>query len=291
MKNAVPKRFEAINPRWVVATFKGRGIPTPTVNSTECALTAMSAEDAEVFRGKVIRAHGGTDAPGELEALAQWARGILSEQINHPLTRTPAKATRDLPAGPIAHAANDVANGTEASRPPVVRASNLRSWEPSHHIYGSKAALSIEVTEVITEQRAPNDRADSFWTLQMEIAPTMTKQRYDWDRKIIFRLTKRELPLLAAVLFGWTSNAVFANHGPANDKELTIEDQGSNLYIKLRQGKKSLSLPVGGEELFTLSSLVLKALGKNAPHLESQTILQIVKRAGPMYARSVGGVV
>lgn len=290
---AVQSRAELVNPRWVISTLKGRGITTPTVKSTQSTLTAMSAADVEVFRDRVMRAHRGIDAPGDLEALAQWARDVQPEQDDQPAPKMPVKiSNRSRTDSIAAAAANDVAGRLDGSKSGIERVtSNPRSWEPSHHIYGSKAALSVETTEVISEPRTSNDRQESFWTLQVEIAPSLTKQRYDWDRKIVFRLTKRELPLLAAVLFGWTGKITFANHGSANDKEFTVEDQGSHLYVKLRQGKKIFSLPVGGEELFTLTAFVLRGLCKNAPDLDSQTVLQIIKRAGLMYARSVGEVV
>lgn len=293
MPTAVKSLSPPVNPRWVVSALKTRGIATPTAKSAELSIAAMPAGELEDFRGRVQRAHMGIDREDDLEELAKWARAVIVEQnMESPVPRH-GSSHGGTPTAANHPAANDVTGGPQPHPKPAGDhvGSTPKAWEPSHHIYGSKSALSVEVTEVASEMRSQNDRPDSFWTLQMEMAPALTKQRYDWGKKIIFRLTKRELPLLASVLFGWTNNVTFSNHGPSNDKEFSIEDQGSHFFVKLRMGKKVLALPIGGDELFALSALILKVLGKNAPHLQSQTILQIVKRAGPMYARSVGEAV
>jgi hypothetical protein len=73
------------------------------------------------------------------------------------------------------------------------------------------------------------------------------------------------------------------------NKFLTVkcQDDGS-VYFQLKMRNRVIGVPVGAEEMFDLLSEVLLAIGKNAPHVDSQTVVQMIKRAGVMYHMATG---
>jgi hypothetical protein len=277
-------RPEPISPFWVIATLKGRGIPVPSVAAAKHSLAELDAQASIAFRERIQRLAKATEIDDELSTMAEWkVQAELAFAVKPAPVITRTVAPKPQAANESCGAHPDFGQPATVVKRPALE----QVYEPTLHVYASKAALCMELTEVVRENQ---DRAGegAFWTVQIEMAHAINRQRFDWDGKIIFRLTKRELPLVAAVLLGWMPEVTFANHGAGNDKALHIEDQGSNLFFRLHQGKKVIPLPVGGEELFALAAMVLKALCLNAPHLDSQTVLQIVKRAGGLYSQSVG---
>lgn len=259
-----------INPRWVLGALRQRGlVPEPTLAALTEAIALLDAEDAEGFRGRVSRLCAGTEKADEMAWMADWC-----------------DRQAEQPGDVQAAAANDQGDqGPTDDRTPGARGSRRgQAFEPSHHVYGSKAALCVESMRV--EPTSEGAGRDGYATLQLEMAPALTRSRYDWERKIIFRLTQREVALFAAALLGWCKKLEFKGHGPSHDKILEIDDQGAHLFIKLRQARKAYALPMGGDEIFPVSAMALKTLGLNAPHLDSQTLVQLAKRAGEMYGRA-----
>jgi hypothetical protein len=55
----------------------------------------------------------------------------------------------------------------------------------------------------------------------------------------------------------------------------------------LKQGRRLWGVQIGGEEIPALAAMALKAMDLNSPWMDSQTQLQVAKRAGSMYALSV----
>ncbi len=147
----------------------------------------------------------------------------------------------------------------------------------SHHVYGHKAAMTLEVVQV-----ARDSFRDSFATVQLEFA-TANGERFAWDRKHTFRLGRRELPLLAACLLGYVPGLTFAGHGPTHDKDLTVTDQGGNLYFKLRNGRAAVGVPMAGGDLVDCATRVMHALSLNAPGIDGQLLAVMVRRAGHIH--------
>lgn len=265
----------AINPRWLIATLKGRGVPVPTIEDARKAVDAMPSSATLAMRERLQRVGGGTDAEDDLAWLATWS--------------AQAKQQTDT-STPVAPKSNETRPGGNTIAGPKVRQPTPAKEHPaSHHVYSSKAALCVEATTAGASEH-PNDEATGkpFHTLQLELAPAIPGKRYDWGRKIIVQLTKRELHLFIGTLFGWIKCLEFAFHGPANDKTLRFEDQDGHLYVNVKQGKRAIAVPVGAEEMFAITAMAVAALGKNAPELDSQTLLQICKRAAHLYNQSVG---
>ncbi|MDO8280958.1 MAG: hypothetical protein Q7T63_22925 [Burkholderiaceae bacterium] len=257
-----------INPRWVQTVLRTRGIPAPPVQLLGAAIATLHGEQSQQLRERVQRLHNATERGDDMTVVADWVRTIREAPAQPDMT--PAKIASEPCPRP----------SSAAPQRPVAE----RHWDPSHRVYGSKAAATFEPTVIPAVDAA---RELPFHTLMVEMAPAETRSRYDWERKIIFRLTSRELPLVVAWLFGWCGNLEFGGHGEANDKALILEDQKSHLFMKMKQGRRLLALQIGGEEVPALAALALKAMHLNAPWMDTQTQLQVAKRAGSLYALSV----
>lgn len=266
-----------INPRWVQTVLRERGVPVPTVKQLETALGQLDGAGTDLLRERIQRLHKASEKPNEMAILADWVSTIKTA----PPVQSPAQAPVPVTAAPVERGVQDTSSPNPA-RPKRTETEPRR--DPSHHVYGSKAAATFEPTVIEAGDPA---RELPFHTLMIEMAPADTKSRYDWEKKIIFRLTRRELPLVVAWLFGWCQNLEFGGHGQSNDKALFLEDQQSHLFMKLKQGRRLWGVQIGGEEIPALAAMALKAMDLNSPWMDSQTQLQVAKRAGSMYALSV----
>ena len=130
--------------------------------------------------------------------------------------------------------------------------------------------------------RAPDGEAAKY-TVQIELAPSSAPRVYDWHQKVAFQFTRRELPLLAAMLMGFAGDAlVLTNHGPDHDKKLEIHQQGNKLFVKIRQGGTAYSMPVEASDVFAWTAIAMTALKKNNDALDSGVFLEMLKRTGEM---------
>jgi hypothetical protein len=269
----VPVKPEApvkpLNPRWLLTQLKERGLPLRTLEEIEIALNKLDHADREKLRAAVSKLTRGSESAAEMQWIADWVGNVprAADEPMRPSHEFRAKAKPSAPEG-----------RTPASAATAVREHPLE-W--SHHVYGARAAMCVEVTAVPGEQ--PGGRG-SFKTVQLDFAASKGDGRFDWSRKLVFRLSKRELPIFAAVLTGWVQKVEFKGHGEDNKKSLTVEDQGGNLYFRIRQGNANLAVPCSAEDIVDLCSRALFAVSENAPGLDSLTISALVKRAGQMHA-------
>lgn len=290
------QRDEAkINPRWVLHTLTHRGLPGISLEAVEFRVAGLASERLEEFRALVGRLHNGSDQLADMDAMAEWSRGAkraFAERAS--LSQSPAikssaiiSAPEQAPTlpEPTIQARPDIARDVVADpeRQTLLHPKQRRFVRESHHVYGSKAALCIEpalIDDAMTDPDTP-----VFNTLSVEMAPSTGDGHYKWDNKITFRLTKRELSLFVAVMMGWIPSISMANHGPNKDKTLEMADQGNSLFIKLRQAKRAIAVPMPAEEVFTVATLALKMLVRNSPELDSQTLMLVVKRAAAMHQK------
>jgi len=123
------------------------------------------------------------------------------------------------------------------------------------------------------------------YTIQIDVAAAKSANVYDWERKISFQFTRRELPLLAATLMGYTTKPLkLSNHGPDRDKSLDIEDHHSDrLFIRLRQSGHRIAMPVFAEDLHAWLTVVMQALKHNNPELDGTLLLAMLKRTAAIY--------
>jgi len=83
---------------------------------------------------------------------------------------------------------------------------------------------------------------DGVPTLRIESAPGPHPEKpdqYHWDKKIIFNLTTDELPVLVATMLGLLPECTFSNHGPKNNKSMSMKYQEQNLYLAMNEGSES----------------------------------------------------
>jgi hypothetical protein len=83
---------------------------------------------------------------------------------------------------------------------------------------------------------------DGVPTLRIESAPGPHPDKpdqYHWEKKIIFNLTADELPVLVATMLGLLPECTFSNHGPQNNKSMSMKYQEQNLYLTMNEGSES----------------------------------------------------
>lgn len=273
-----------ISPQWVIVTLKGRGLPTPDLQACKAALAQMPLDQQPQFRDLIARLHRGTDAAADTTTICEWvaeAKAAFEE-------------SQSKTASALASAKGGV--GIDDQEPRLVApvkkepAQSLeeRRYERSHHVYASSGAICFESVEAVNPRVGAADEVHH--TIQIEMASAITRKKYAWEQKIIFRFTSRELPLFVACLLGWCPRLELGNHGTANDKFLEVRDQSEQgtIFFKLKQGKRVIAVPMAAEEVFAVTAMAIKALGQSAPHLDGQSIMHLVKRAGTLYARAVG---
>jgi hypothetical protein len=251
------ERAVELSAGWVSQTLRQRGLPVPLPVAVKKGIALLDDDERKDFKQKITRIAAGAEQAGEMDWMADWSR----------------KQTASRP---------DIAELSANDSPPPTRvqadSEQPRTFEPSHHVYGAKGVLCFECVKVEPE----GDRHHAYFTVQIDAAPAATKGRFDWDKKTVFRLTRRELGVVAAAMLGWCPMVNLIGHGPLNDKRLDIEDQGGVMFVKLSQGRRTVAVPIGADEICEVSAMLLKAIGRNQPELDSQTVLHLVKRAGAM---------
>lgn len=264
---------DKINPRWVMYTLRERGLPVPVESACREAIRSLSSEDSERLNAVVQRLARGSENDADSAYIRDWIERAKSER-------------RD--ASQVASGAQESEGAPTVEFVPAVPG-RQREFEPSHHVYGTKGALCIEPVEARVTREGQSDEV--FCTLQIEAAKSYTGGRYDWAHKLVFRLTRRELPLFVGATMGFITGLEFGNHGPASDKSLSVREQpeSGSLYVRLQQGSRLIGVPIGAEEIFDVASMGLKMLSKNAPHLDSQTLLHVIRRASSMYGAKNAG--
>jgi hypothetical protein len=160
-------------------------------------------------------------------------------------------------------------NNTAASV--AEKPANEREFK-GHKVYGAKSALYVGVDE--TRSGTP--------TLRIEGAMATSPRNFNWDNKIGIQLTEQELPHVACVLFGWTPQCEYKNHGAAKNKGFKLVIQTKNgktgLFVNIMEADKPLcAIPVGPVDLYYLRNLALGQLLKKEPSLDSTSIISSLK--------------
>ena len=166
--------------------------------------------------------------------------------------------------------------------PPTPEQQEHTEFLRSHgvHIYGKSAALKIELDTL----RGHETQAECHYTVLIEGANKGKAMGYDWGAKIPFQLTRRELPLVAAFLLGFSSSKLeLKNHGPEANKSLTLEEQKGKLFVKVAQtGRAPVPVPVEPADVFAWGELCMVALQLNRPTVSPGIHLALLRRVGRM---------
>ncbi|WP_096697645.1 hypothetical protein [Polaromonas sp. AER18D-145] len=271
-----------VSHRWIAQVLKQRGIPVPDIKVLEVAVAQCSEEIRARLLNAVTLIERGTEEAGDIE----WVRGILKAPAQKarkvsPDHEHPPFVVSAAPVPPQATEPRlDRAQFQEKRRLAEVPGGTVVPVRRvKHHIYASKAALTIELD---TLRQQPGEE-DVVRTVLIEAAVTTSGSGYDWERKIPFQLMRRELPIVACALLGLLDRPLaIENHGPERNKSLRIEQQGSKLFVKVSQGSRSIALPVDCSDAYAWNAIVLQALQLNAPSLSDSLQLQLIHRVAEM---------
>ena len=222
-------------------------------------LTADSAAQLKdaAPRERVLRALARVEDHGDNGARIYLERTLaeagLSGQVNDP------PAAQSTLAEPPSGSERKSRPAPPASNHGPARPSRERlTRRPSHHVYGGRAALTFELDE--TTAGAP--------TVALDAAIAVDERKYNWSAKARIQFTARELPVVAAVLLGISTECSFSNHGPANDKGFSIAWQAErqSFFVKVWQGKRNLrAVPMPREDAFYAAQLVIRAIQQGSP--------------------------
>jgi hypothetical protein len=164
--------------------------------------------------------------------------------------------------------------------PKKERYTDTKSQRPKHHVYGIKAALTIEMDEL----RAKPDNGGGGQTVTLEAAVATSPRVYDWSHKIAFQIMRREIPLLACALLGMLDKPLeLGNHGQEANKFVEIEDQGERLFVRVKQGTRLIAVPVGPADVHAWLELVMRAMALNAPGVGDGVQLAALGRVASMH--------
>lgn len=245
--------------------LRGRGVQPPAKEQIAAYLSSLTgdalAHEEARLRRIALGVDESEDVPGLLRAIREVASNVLAVPTSAAPTdpaieRQPRTAAPAAPLNP--HTEFLRSNGV--------------------HIYGSTAALKIELDALDGGQQR-----QASYTVQIEGAKKEAGRGYGWHRKIQFQLTRRELPMMAAFLAGYGGRLIeFTNHGPANDKALSVTDQGRRLYVRLRQQGVMIPVPVEPADVYAWGEICMLALQLNRPSLSAEVQLAMLRRIGRM---------
>ena len=137
------------------------------------------------------------------------------------------------------------------------------------HVYGGKAALCFEADET----------RRGIHTMCLDAADATGPKQYNWGNKVRVQLTRDELLVATAVLFGFLPRCEYKNHGEDNSKGFSIEDQGDKLFVKVfAKGHAIKAVPVTPEDAFYVAQIFLGQMKKNAPWLTAGEILMSLQK-------------
>lgn len=281
--------------KWATQVFDSRGIRHPGWSGIDATLCQVGPQEQASLFEVIGRMGRGVESDSDFLQVERFLK-LCRDQLAHPVAATPSAADfqsdevdSDFPylesvpddlswLPPMNETVGHMARKPGAKHGADAPADPAHMREHGLHIYGSKAALKAELD-------SPKDR--SFWlgkyTVAIELAPTTGLRRYDWDVKLSFQITRRELPVLASFLMGFAGPELsFGNHGPDRNKTLDIEDQGTHLFLKLRQGHSAFGIPISALDHYGLSALVLTAMRMNSPELDGPMQLALLKRVGDL---------
>lgn len=268
--------------RYVEQVLRDRGIPAPAFAQIERFVRSLSEDELPPMEERLRKLALGVEQHGDTEALLRCIQSasVSPESPVPPGGAAPspgAQAKRDQrrePAPARPHEARSAEDTLPAEMLKTLRQHGM-------HVYAKSAALKVELGTV----RATDPCGEVQYTVQLDAARAKGSG-YDWNGKVPFQFTLRELPLLTAYLLGMAgSKLAFANHGPNCDKHFEAEDQGERLFVKVRlSGGPPVALPVPAEEVFGWGELCLIALRLNRPTIGTDGHLALLRRLGRMDA-------
>ena len=268
----------ALSHKWLRQVLTDRGVKAPS--DAACAAFVKSLdpaghEQARAFLNAVTKGVESTEGMSAFLASINAAHREAAPVATEPLAvrSLPLPSRNSMPVPPVTPVKRKAVPAADSTERAALRDQGM-------HIYAGKAAMKIELDMLRAAEGDP-----SRLTVQIELAPAVAPRSFDWEQKIPFQFTRRELPLLGAMLMGYAGGSlVLTNHGPDHDKRLELHQQGNVLYVKLRQGTKTLAMPVEAADLFGWVAITITALKNHHQALDSGALFEILKRTGAMHA-------
>lgn len=232
---------------------------------------------------------GRTEGPVFARTLKSWVEsGCPDNNQGEYLRRIYAQALHTNRQAPLAieavEAANDGTNrsaGVDEDEAVGQLDEPLRQQSEKNyvnrHVYGGKVAVCFSADLTRNEEH----------TVRIEAAQASGARTYNWEDKIAIQLSTRELPSVLATLLQIQGKFEGKGHGAQNEKWFTLENQPGKVYLTVNaKGKASRSLPIGPGDCYTIITLVMEQMLKNAPFLTAESLLGLIKRTGLMASTS-----
>jgi hypothetical protein len=149
-----------------------------------------------------------------------------------------------------------------------LQVSKLQKEYGSYHAYGSKYALCFG------EGLAADGKTH---IINIDGAPAVNPRQYDWSRKIALQLTMEEMYRFLAVLQIKIASVKFMGHGKNHDKSFMFSVQEGNYFASLSQTERqTMSIQISAPSGIAISTMLLKQIYLNAPHLKNSTIEEML---------------
>jgi len=270
---------EVLSHKWLRQVLTDRGVKAPSDAACASFVASLPPEGIKYARAFLNAVAKGVEGTGDMNAFLESINSAHRSAVS-PAAEPRAVRSNGYPPAQTKKASPTVPASKRQAATAAESAERAALREQGMHIYAGKAAMKIELDMLRAAEGDP-----SRLTVQIELAPAVAPRSFDWEQKIPFQFTRRELPLLGAMLMGYAGGSlVLTNHGPDHDKRLELHQQGNVLYVKLRQGIKTLAMPVEAADLFGWVAITITALKNHHQALDSGALFEILKRTGAMHA-------
>ncbi len=214
----------------------------------------------------------GDNAKKMLQSILTRKTPASSTETPPSLAEAPRAAQPEAPATP-SPAAPPEKQGAAPSPAPSTAAVNddaEKKWFQVH-VYGGKAAACFS---------ADTKRNSTAQTVRIETAESNGTRSYAWENKIAVQLSVKELPLVLGVFMGWLPAYKAEGHGDNNDKGFSLERQEGKFFLSMfAKGQRARALPIPPGDAYCITSLLLRQMVANDPHLTSAEVLKLAHAA------------
>jgi len=267
--------------RSISVILKARGVRTPPPAQVQAYLRSLSQGELAEVNDRLWRIERGTERPEDIPALLDAIRATPQATQN---AQQPSAQDTGSQAAAKAPARTTRSKDRSAPKKNTAPAdAGQLAWLRSHgvHVWATSAALKFELSPLRKAQE--DEDAPLQYSVQLEGAKKRDG-RADWEHKIIFQLTVRELPLVAAFLLGYAGEQIaLHNHGPNADKSLTLQDQKGKIFCRLLEAGAVVPVPIDAMDVYRCAEIALAALHLNRPSCPPEMQLAMLRRVGTMY--------
>lgn len=145
-----------------------------------------------------------------------------------------------------------------------------------HNVLGDLGKVRVYASSSAVLSEAVYSRSGAL-TLMIDMALAVGARKFDWNNKIQFQLTDRELPVWGAVVTNRRREAVFAFHGDQRNKSMEIKtnDRSPGLMIKLKMDGTLIAAPIAPEDQFWLACQYLTLLKARVPDVDALGLMSL----------------